>query len=110
MLRISLNTYTYFARELRLSLNTIRNVWRRYCYEYESTALPSGGFRIESSKLDPDDLEFIEVLKTKTASISLAEIIDTISDVGRLNGKDICISTVSRALESGCFHTIDQGL
>ena len=86
-------TYTKLSHELRLSPNTVKNIWRKYCEEYHTNPKPSGGFRW--SKLDEDDLKF------EKPSISLAEIIRVLDEHGGIHGENISIASISRVLTSG---------
>ncbi len=92
-------TYADLSRKLRLSANTVKSIWRQYCQDYYITPKPAGGFRW--SKLDEDDLHFIEILKIEKPSISFAEIISTVEEHGGIHGEEISISSVSRAIKSG---------
>ena len=76
--------------QLRLSLNTAKNIRRRYCEENQFLAKLAGGFR--RRKIDEDDLELIEILKHEKPSISFSEI----SHILQKNGgvQDISFSAV----------------
>ena len=39
---------TQFARELRVSVNTVKSVWFRYCEEMRTSAKPIGGLTSEN--------------------------------------------------------------
>ena len=52
-------TYAELSRKFRLSLNTVKSIWRQYCQEYHGNPKPTGGFRWR--KLDQDDLQLIEI-------------------------------------------------
>ena len=56
-------TCAQLSRELKLSLNTVKNIWRRYCEEDQLSAKHAGGFRW--SKLEKNDLRLIEVLNNE---------------------------------------------
>ena len=75
---------------MKLSVNAITKISRKFCEELAinpRAKLIKGGTKW--SKLTGDDLELIEILKTKTPSVSLAEI----------NGEEVSTRTVSRALK-----------
>jgi len=63
-------SHTYFSQELKLSVNAVKSVWRRYCETMQVNPKPKGGS--VWSKLKEDDLELIEVLKIHSPSMSLA--------------------------------------
>ena len=84
-------SHTYFSQELKLSVNAVKSVWRRYCETMQVNPKPKGGS--VWSKLKEDDLELIEVLKIHSPSMSLAEIIEEL-------GHHTSISAVSRAVKS----------
>ena len=86
---------TQFARELRVSVNTVKSVWFRYCEEMITTPKPKGGLTFE--KLKEDDRELIEVLKLHSPSMSLSEIMEELEQLG---GQEISMSAVSRAIKS----------
>ena len=86
---------TQFARELRVSVNTVKSVWFRYWEEMITTPKPKGGLTFE--KLKEDDRELIEVLKLHSPSMSLSEIMEELEQLG---GQEISMSAVSRAIKS----------
>ena len=86
---------TQLADELRISVNTLKSVWHRYCEEMQTTSRPKGGYTC--AKLEEDDLEVIEVLKVHSPSISLYEITEEIEQSG---GEHISMSAVSRAIKN----------
>ena len=90
-------TYAELSRELKLSLNTVKNIWRRFCEENQLSAKPAGGFRW--SKLQDNDLELIEVLKHEKPSITFAEIVRIVEENG--GAQDISLSAVCRAIKEG---------
>ena len=92
-------TYAELSHKLRLSPNTVKSIWRQYCQEFHLNPKPTGGFRW--SKVDQNDLQLIEILKIEKPSISYAEIIRTVEEHGCLNGEEISIPSISRALKSG---------
>ena len=92
-------TYAELSRKFRLSPNTVKSIWRQYCQEYHGNPKPTGGFRWR--KLDQDDLQLIEILKIEKPSISYAEIIRTVEEHGGINGEEISIASISRAIKSG---------
>ena len=57
---------------------------------------PGGNWR---SKLNHEDLELIEVVKTSQGSISLNEIHSILEEMGNVRG-DVSMSSISRALKS----------
>ena len=89
--------YAQLSRDLRLSLNTVKNIWRRFCEEYELSAKPAGGFRW--SKFDDNDLQLIEVLKHEKPSITFAEIVRIVEENGGV--QNISITAVARAIKQG---------
>ena len=90
-------TYAQLSKELRLSLNTVKNIWRRYCEEDQLLAKPAGGFR--RSKMDEDDLQLIEILKHEKPLISFSEISHILQENGGV--QDISISAVGKAIKEG---------
>ena len=86
---------TQFARELRVSVNTVKSVWFRYCEETITTPKPKRGLTFE--KLKEDDRQLIEVLKLHSPSMSLSEIMEELEQLG---GQEISMSAVSRAIKS----------
>ena len=68
-LRVILREFTQLADELRVSVNTVKSVWYRYCEEMQTLAKPTGGST--SAKLQEEDLELIEVLKVHSPAMSL---------------------------------------
>ena len=83
----------------RKSPNTVKSIWRQYCEEYHRNPKPTGGFRWR--KLDQDNLQLIEILKIEKHLISYAEIIRTVEEHGGINGEEISIASISRAIKSG---------
>ena len=88
-------SFTQFSDELRVSINTVKSVWYRYCEEMQTLAKPKGG--LTSEKLQEDDLELIEVLKVHSPAMSLSEIIEELGQFGR---QQISMSAVSRAIKN----------
>ena len=86
---------TQFARELRVSVKTVKSVWFRYCEEMRTSAKPIGG--LTSEKLKEDDSELIDVLKLHSPSTTIYEIIEELEQVG---GQQISMSAVSRSIKS----------
>ena len=62
-------SFTQFADELRVSTNTVKSVWQRYCKQIQTLAKPKGG--LTSEKLKEDDLQLIEVLKVHCPATSV---------------------------------------
>ena len=60
--------------------NTVRNIWERFCVEYNKQPIPKAGGN--PSNLNEDDLKFIKILKTERGSISLKEIYKLLEDFG----------------------------
>ncbi len=85
-----------YSKDFGVSPNTVKHIWNKFCEEIPQI-LPKrkGGKR--HSKLQEDDLELIEVLKLNAPSISLAEIIQELTEYGI---QDVSMSTVSRAIKS----------
>ena len=82
---------------MKLSVNAITKIWRKFCEELSinpRAKLIKGGTKW--SKLTEDDLELIEILKTKKPSVSLAEIINCLEEI---NGEEVSTPIVSRALK-----------
>ena len=71
---------TQFARELRVSVKTVKSVWFRYCEEMRTSARPIGG--LTSEKLKEDDRELIDVLKLHSPSTTIYEIIEELEQLG----------------------------
>ncbi len=92
-------TYTFLFQQLKVSLNTVKNIWRRYCEDFNVMPMAAGGAR--NNKLTQDDLELIETLKVEKPSIALAELVDLVSQHGDLQDGQVSLSAVSRALHSG---------
>ena len=90
-------TYAQLLRELKLSLNTVKNIWRRYCEEDQLSAKHAGGFRW--SKLEENYLQLIEVLKNEKPSITFTEIVRILEENGDV--QDISLSAVSRGIKEG---------
>ena len=88
-------SFTQLADELRVSVNTVKSVWYRYCEEMQTLAKPKGGST--SAKLQEEDLELIEVLKVHSPAMSLSEIIEELEQFG---GQQISMSAVSRAIKN----------
>ena len=87
-------SFRYFSEELRLSVNTVTKIWRQFYEELSLTPRAKGGTRW--SKLSEYDLELIELLKIEKPSVSLAEIINCLQEIG---GVDVSMAAVSRALK-----------
>lgn len=88
-------SYSEIAMEFRISNNTVKSIWRRFCETALTTAKRQGG--LTSEKLEQDDLELIEVLKIHCPSMSLAEIIEELQHLG---GPQVSMSAVSRAIKN----------
>ena len=86
---------TQIARELRVSVNTVKSVWFRYCEEMRTSARPIGG--LTSEKLKEYDGELIDVLKLHTPSTPLYGIIEELEQLG---GQQISMSALSRSIKS----------
>ena len=87
-------SFRYFSEELKLSVNTITKIWRKFCEELSINPRAKGGTKW--SKLTGDDLELIEILKIEKPSVSLAEIISCLEE---MDGEEVSMATVSRALK-----------
>ena len=87
-------SFRYFSEELKLSVNTITKIWRKFCEELSINPRAKGG--TNWSKLTGDDLELIEILKIEKPSVSLAEIISCLEE---MDGEEVSMATVSRALK-----------
>ena len=87
-------SFRYFSEELRLSVNTVTKIWQQFYEELSLTPRAKGGTRW--SKLSEYDLELIELLKIEKPSVSLAEIISCLEEIG---GVDMSMAAVSRALK-----------
>ncbi|XP_068707445.1 uncharacterized protein [Montipora foliosa] len=87
-------SFRYFSEELKLSVNTITKIWRKFCEELSINPRAKGGTKW--SKLTGDDLELIEILKIEKPSVSLAEIISCLEEMG---SEEVSMATVSRALK-----------
>jgi transposase len=96
-------TYTFLSQQLSVSPNTVKNIWGRYCEDFNVTARSAGGSR--NNKLNQDDLELIETLKVEKPSMSLAELVDVVSQHGGLQNGQISVSAISRAIRSGRLPT-----
>ncbi|CAB3998496.1 paired box 7 [Paramuricea clavata] len=98
-------TYMFLSQQLSVSPNTIKNIWGQYCEDFNVTARSTGGSR--NNKLNQDDLELIETLKVEKPSMSLAELVDVVSQhPGLQNGVcKISVSAISRAIRSGRLPT-----
>ena len=92
---VPVGSYTSVSRAVRVSSTTVKKVWTQYCTKYTLEGKNAGGDR--RSKLNSEDLELIELLKTNQGSISLNEIHSTLEEIGNVQG-DISISSISRAL------------
>ena len=92
-------TYTFLSQQLKISLNTVKNIWRRYFKDFNVMPKPAGGAR--NNKLTQDDLEFIETLKVEKPSMSLAELVNPVSQHGNVQDGQVSLSAVSRVLRSG---------
>ena len=87
-------SFRYFSEELKLSVNTITKIWRKFCEELSINPRAKGGTKW--SKLTGDDLELIEILKIEKPSVSLAEIVSCLEE---MDGEEVSMATVSRALK-----------
>ena len=87
-------SFCSFSEELKLSVNTITKIWRKFCAELSINPLAKGGPKW--SKLTGDDLELIEILKIEKPSVSLAEIISCLEE---MDGVEVSMASVSRALK-----------
>ena len=87
-------SFRYFSEELKLSVNTITKIWRKFCEELSINPRAKGGTKW--SKLTGEDLELIELLKIERPSVSLAEIISCLEE---MDGVEVSMATVSRALK-----------
>lgn len=110
-------TYKFLSEQFGVSLNTvrnmeyirnIRNIWGRYCEDFNVNATPGGGSR--NSKLNQDDLKLIETSIVEKPSMSLAELVDVVSQYGGRGGLrnqngQISVSAISRAIRSGRLPT-----
>lgn len=101
-------TYKFLSEQFGVSLNTVRNIWGRYCEEFNVNATPGGGSR--NSKLNQDDLKLIETSIVEKPSMSLAELVDVVSQYGGRGGLrnqngQISVSAISRAIRSGRLPT-----
>ncbi|XP_028414138.1 uncharacterized protein LOC114537201 [Dendronephthya gigantea] len=83
------------AKRFKISHSSVSNIWRTYCERYTVQESKRGGNF--SQKLNADDLELIEILKTENGSISLNEIYEILSEVNDDN-THISLSTISRAV------------
>ena len=92
---VPVGSYTSVSRAVRVSSTTVKKVWIQYCTKYTLEGKNAGGDR--RSKLNSEDLELIELLKTNQGSISLNEIHSTLEEIGNVQG-DISISSIPRAL------------
>ena len=72
-------SFRYFSEELKLSVNTITKIWRKFCEELSINPRAKGGTKW--SKLTGDDLELIEILKIEKPSVSLVEIISCLQEM-----------------------------
>ena len=79
-------SFRYFSEELKLSLNTITKIWRKFCEEFSINPRAKGGTKW--SKLTGDDLELIEILKIEKPSVSLAEIISCLEE---MDGEEVLL-------------------
>ena len=93
-------SFRCFSDELKLSVNTITKIWRKYCQELSINPRAKGGTKW--SKLTGEDLELIELLKIEQPSVSLAEIISYLEE---MDGVEVSMVTVSRALK----HKLQSG-
>ena len=87
-------SFRYFSEELKLFVDTITKIWRKFCEELSINPRAKGGTRW--SKLTGDDLKLIEILKIEKPSVSLAEIISCLEE---MDGEEMSMATVSRALK-----------
>lgn len=94
---LPVGSYTSVSSALKVSSTTVKKVWMQYCNNYTLQGKKAGGDR--RSKLNSEDLELIELLKTTQGSISLNEIHSALEEIGNLQG-DISTSSISRALKS----------
>ena len=78
-----------------MSQPILSKVWRTFCYQGSTSALPKGGDY--SSKLSDGDLELIEFLKRVSGSIQLGEIYSTVDEIGDV--ENISASSISRAIK-----------
>ncbi len=77
---VPVGSYTSVSRAVRVSSTTVKKVWTQYCTKYTLEGKNAGGDR--RSKLNSEDLELIELLKTNQGSISLNEIHSTLEEIG----------------------------
>ena len=84
------------SRELKLSLNTVKNIWRRYCEEDQLSAKHASGFRW--SKLEENDLQLIDVLKNEKPSITFAEIVRDCRELSK------CQHALGIPMINNCFN------
>ena len=72
-------SFPYFSEELKLSVNTITKIWRKFCKELSINPRAKGG--TNWSELTGDELELIEILKIGKPSVSLAEVISCLEEI-----------------------------
>ena len=89
--------YTKIAAHFKVTPNTVKKIWTRFCQEYNERSLPTSGGK--PPKLTQADLELIEVLKTAQGSISLVEIFEILDELGDIQG-EVSLSTLSRAVRN----------
>lgn len=87
-------SFRYFSDELKLSVNTTTKIWRKFCEELSINPWAKGGTKW--SKLTGDDSELIEILEIEKPSVSLAELISFLEE---MDGEEVSMATVSRALK-----------
>jgi len=85
------------SKALKVSHATVKKIWNQFCNDFTESRKPTGGDRC--SKLQPDDLELIEVIKKCKGSTSLKEMYAILEELGGVGG-GISISAISRALKS----------
>ena len=73
-------TLVQYSKEFRVSPNTVKHTWERFCEEIPQTLLPRRKGGRTHSKLQEEDLELVEVLKINFSSISLSEIIHELTE------------------------------
>ena len=66
-------SYSAVASKLKVSSDTIKKIWKAFCTSGESERPKSCASGVK--QLKPDDLEFIEVLKTDKPSMTSGEIL-----------------------------------
>ncbi len=95
-------SFENIASEVKTKRDTVKKVWKTFCTtrEFKRPKPNSGGVK----KLQPDNLEFIEFLKTNRASMTTGELLRNVNEFC-----DLPVGTSKPALNRAVLNYMQQG-